>query len=57
MMKPYYQWMAWTLMGLILLVGLADCSTPPKGPDTEQIRKRADEGTQNLQKEEDRQKQ
>ena len=57
MMKPYYQWMAWALMGLILLVGLADCSTPPKGPDTEQIRKRADEGTQNLQKEEDRQKQ
>jgi len=56
-MKPYNKWMALVLMGLILLVGLADCSTPPKGPDTEQIRKRADEGMQDLQKEEERQKQ
>jgi hypothetical protein len=52
-----YKLIVWVLAGLFLLVGLADCSTPPKGPDTEQIRKRADEGMQDLQKEEERQKQ
>jgi hypothetical protein len=56
-MKPYKTWMALALVGLFFLVGLAACSTPPKGSDTEQIRKRANEGMQDLNTEEQRQKQ
>ena len=56
-MKPYNKWVALALVGLFPLVGFAACSTPPKGPDTEQIRKRADEGMQDLRMEEQRQKQ
>ncbi len=56
-MKPCKRWMALALVGLFFLVGLTACSTPPKGPDTEQIRKRANEGMQDLKTEEQRQKQ
>jgi hypothetical protein len=56
-MKPYKRWMALALVGLFFLVGFTACSTPPKGPDTEQIRKRSNEGIQDLKMEEQRQKQ
>jgi hypothetical protein len=56
-MRAYIKWMALAMVGLISLGGLIACSTPPKGPDTEQIRKRADEGMQDLKTEEQRQKQ
>ncbi len=47
----------WSLIGLFLQIALVDCSTPPKGPDAEQIRKKANEGMQDLKTEEQRQKQ
>ncbi len=56
-MKPYKRWMALALVGLFFLGGLTACSTPPKGPDAEQIRKKANEGMQDLKTEEQRQKQ
>jgi hypothetical protein len=56
-MKPYKKWITLTWVGLFFWVGFTACSTPPKGPDTEQIRKRANEGMQDLKTEEQRQKQ
>ena len=53
----FYRLMACTLTGIIFLVGLQACSTPPKGPDAEQIKKGADEGAQDLRMEEERHKQ
>ncbi|GEM_PF-1870350 len=55
--KPYKRWVALALVGLFFVVGLTACSTPPKSPDTEQIRKKANEGMQDLKTEEQRQKQ
>ncbi|MCI0529307.1 MAG: hypothetical protein L0Y56_17860 [Nitrospira sp.] len=56
-MKPYKRWIALGLVGLFFVVALTACSTPPKSPDTEQIRKKANEGMQDLKTEEQRQKQ
>ena len=53
----FYKLMALTLNGIIFLVGLQACSTPPRGPDAEQIKKGANEGAQDLRMEEERQKQ
>jgi hypothetical protein len=52
----FYTFIACILTGFIFLVGLPACSTPPKGPDAEQIKKRADEGAQDLRMEEERHK-
>ncbi|MGH7273196.1 MAG: hypothetical protein ACREIQ_01890 [Nitrospiria bacterium] len=52
----FYRLIAFALTGFIFLVGLQACSTPPKGPDAEQIKKRADEGAQDLRMEEERHK-
>jgi len=51
-----YKLVGYIIAGLSFLLMPLACSTPPKGPDTEQVREDADKGMRDLRMEEEQRK-